>query len=209
MRRCDVKRLSLTIGVLTAAVALASPAFADTVSLSGTGSLAVAIDTGTGEGTPPSTIQFNAIAPTTFTSPGSFTQGLTFTSGYDPSSDVVPFTVDDSLTLNGITQVVAINGVMDVSPTTTPDTIQILSSTSPVLFGDLALSVVGQTFSDSPPFPGGVLSTTQTFDVAPVPLPASLPLFLTGLAGLGFLALRRKQRSQSQGIDSVAFGAAC
>jgi len=51
----------------------------------------------------------------------------------------------------------------------------------------------------------GILSTSDpmdyilldniTYNVAVIPVPAALPLFLTGLAGLGFLARRRKKHS--------------
>jgi hypothetical protein len=34
-------------------------------------------------------------------------------------------------------------------------------------------------------------------DINPVPLPAALPLFATGLAGLGLMAWRRKQKANA------------
>lgn len=73
-------------------------------------------------------------------------------------------------------------------------------STSSVNYGYLTLSVAGTTgfpstitgwaFEDS----GGAI-TVPTDDPATTPIPGALPLFATGLAGLGFIAHRRKRRS--------------
>ena len=38
---------------------------------------------------------------------------------------------------------------------------------------------------------------TVTYDYSPVPLPAALPLFATGLGGLGLLGWRRKRKAQA------------
>lgn len=40
-----------------------------------------------------------------------------------------------------------------------------------------------------------ILLDNFTYDVSVVPIPAALPLFLSGLAGLGFLARRRKKQT--------------
>ena len=58
---------------------------------------------------------------------------------------------------------------------------------------DLLMAFVGTTFRFVPITPGGGFVIAQ-FDVQAVPVPAALPLLLTGIAGLGF-ASRRKKRS--------------
>ncbi len=52
---------------------------------------------------------------------------------------------------------------------------------------------------DSPP-PVGSLTVTYTFTPAPpvVPLPAALPLFATGLAGLGFTTWRSRRKQKTK-----------
>jgi hypothetical protein len=47
--------------------------------------------------------------------------------------------------------------------------------------------------------PSSITSTTITFNPIPTatPLPAALPLFATGIGGLGFLGWRRKRKAQS------------
>jgi hypothetical protein len=42
----------------------------------------------------------------------------------------------------------------------------------------------------------GVGTVTSDFVVTAAPLPAALPLFASGLAGLGWLSKRRRKRSQ-------------
>jgi hypothetical protein len=42
---------------------------------------------------------------------------------------------------------------------------------------------------------GAAVLNTFTIQIGPVPLPATLPLFATGLAGLGLLGWRRKKKA--------------
>ncbi len=55
------------------------------------------------------------------------------------------------------------------------------------LVGSVNLSFVRARNYDSQRIPH-----SREFDVAPVPLPAALPLFLSALAGLGFVGWRRR-----------------
>jgi hypothetical protein len=45
----------------------------------------------------------------------------------------------------------------------------------------------------------GIVATINTADITNTPLPAALPLFATGIGGLGFLGWRRKRKAQAVG----------
>lgn len=57
----------------------------------------------------------------------------------------------------------------------------------------LAGPFVGTIFRFAPTTPDAGFAIAQ-FEVQPVPIPAALPLLLTGLAGLGFASRKRKER---------------
>jgi hypothetical protein len=70
---------------------------------------------------------------------------------------------------------------------------------SVLLFLVAVSPTTGTVTWDSPP-PDGSLAVTYTFTPAPpaVPLPAALPLFATGLAGLGFTTWRSRRKQKTK-----------
>jgi hypothetical protein len=52
-------------------------------------------------------------------------------------------------------------------------------------------------YVDNVKISGTLVDGTSDFDVAPVPVPAALPLFAAGLAGFGWIGWRRNRRSAS------------
>ena len=156
------------------------------------GSSAVPIDTA--NGTPPSTIQLVGTQNDSFSTPGTFAQGLQFNSGYDGVGGPIPFSLSELFDVDGVFNTVTLTGTMDVSSTTYPDSITINSGT-PVQFGSLTLTVIGQTFLDNPPFPGGVLIGEQDFTIAAaVPETSTWAMMFVGFLGVGFLAYRRNDK---------------
>lgn len=157
------------------------------------GSSAIPIDIS--NGTPPSTIQLLGTQNNSFAAPGTFSQGLEFNSGYDGVGGPIPFSASELFDVDGVFNTVILTGTMDVSSTTFPDSITINGGT-PVQFGNLTLTVVGQTFLDNAPFPGGVLIGEQDFTVAAaVPETATWAMMVVGFLGVGFLAYRRQAGS--------------
>lgn len=183
-----MKHLSTVSLAALATIACFNLAKADIVTTSG--SAAVPIDVATG--TPPSTITFGA-STQDVPVPGTFTQSLTFLSGYDGMAGPVNFSVDELFTIGGVTQTVTLTGFENVSPTTDPDTVTINAGPT-YTFGNLTLTALGQTFPDAPPFPGGISELSQSFALASaVPEPSTWAMMILGFVGLGFMAYRRKQ----------------
>ena len=143
-------------------------------------------------GTPGSVMTLNAGSENVAMGPDAvFTQGFTFTSGYDGFGGPVDFSISDLFQVAGLKFNYNVMGVMNVSPTADPDTITILES--PMTVDGFTFSVEGFSFQDAPPFPGGITMGELTFAEAPAPAPEpnSLILLGTGLVGVAGAARRR------------------
>ena len=74
----------------------------------------------------------------------------------------------------------------------------IRSSTKPVTFGIVGAGITSDTTITSATFSFGTTPGVNVPDVPPtssVPIPGALPLFATGLVGLGLLGWRRKKNT--------------
>jgi len=63
-------------------------------------------------------------------------------------------------------------------------------------FAPNSAAATGNAYGQIPP-PGAGSFGVGLFDLTPVPLPATLPLFASGLGAMGLLGWRRKRRAQS------------
>jgi hypothetical protein len=115
-----------------------------------------------------------------------------------------------SYTIGGIDLTALLNTAMEATPGANSVevyyTITLPSSTFSVLAGgspavSLTLQGPGLGVLGTTPFNAAALDfstiTIDTGTVAATPLPAALPLFATGIGGLGFLGWRRKRKAQA------------
>jgi hypothetical protein len=78
---------------------------------------------------------------------------------------------------------------LDVTPTN--------SSVSAIISSNVALQISDNLSLGGSGLAAGADSYTQSFTVSQTPLPAALPLFATGIGGLGLLGWRRKRKAQA------------
>ena len=197
--RCSRARFGNATRLLAALVGAivllsASHALADTISLSTTSVSTINLS--------PSddTFSMNAGASTVNTSSGPFTlQTGNFWVGYSPIPDQnLPFTFQDTITLNGITQTVTFAAQDNV--TSPADYLTIFGGT-PIVFGNEVLTV--QSFEISGPT-GDNLPVDLQATVAPTPEPGSLLLLGTGLFCLTILYARKRHSDRGLHVADVA-----
>jgi hypothetical protein len=105
---------------------------------------------------------------------------LSFTSCVDPSNGTSCSVVGNTLHQN-------------------PNITSTFSDTADLLIASLAASFSMIEIFDITIGAGATVSFTATMELtpAPAPLPAALPLFATGVGGLGLLGWRRKRKAQA------------
>lgn len=173
-------KLCLALAAIT--LGLASPALADTINVTSSALQTVTLS--------PSNDTFNFDAGNvTATTPGTITlQSGIFYLGDSPIPDqVISFSFDDTITLNGITNTVTIFGSDNV--TSSADIFTIFAS-NPVNFGDYNLTI--DTISYSGTSVGQNTPINLTADVSATPEPGTFVLLGTGIAG-GLIIVRRQR----------------
>lgn len=111
-----------------------------------------------------------------------------------------PFTVTRTITVGGVSGQISQDGLLETTwdndylSLDEGDTLFLLVSGYNVAITPLALPRVGGSdFSSGPPWAQPDRDILARFEVSPVPLPAALPLFGSGLAILGYAGWRRKR----------------
>ena len=99
----------------------------------------------------------------------------------------IPFSAQETVTIDGVTQMVTISGEDDI--TTSWDTLQIYES-GPIAFGNYLLTIAPFTIADSQVGDNDPIALDGSV-VAVTPEPESLVLLGTGVAGFAAVAVRR------------------
>jgi hypothetical protein len=141
---------------------------------------------------PPAGSQWIGLTNGSVTDPdGNYTFTTTFDlTGFDPNTASISgnVAVDNSATfkLNGVDTGVSALGFAILAP---------FLINADFVSGLNTLEIIVTNFVQSSGNPMGLLISGLTGDVAPVPLPAALPLFGAGLAALGFAGWRRRRQA--------------
>lgn len=179
------KTLCSLLGTL---LCLASPALGDPITVTSSALPSMTLSPSS------DTITLDA-GSVTLSAPGSIVfQTGNFFVGNSPIPDqVIPFFFDDTITINGVTQVLTIYGEDNV--TNSGDILTIFAQ-APVNFGDYNFSLNASSYNGVDLYQNVPINLTADV-TAQTPEPATLLLLATGLIG-GAMATTRFGRSVSQ-----------
>lgn len=173
--------------VLASLLCLASPALADTITLTTSAIPTMTINPSN------DTVTLNA-GSVSMSGPGNvaFQTGDIYIGNSPIPDQVIPFSFDDVITLNGITQTLTIYGQDEL--TSAADIFTIFAA-SPVNFGSYNLYLNASSYNGAAL--GQDVPLTLTADITPVSEPATLALLATGLVG-GTIVITRTRHSALQ-----------
>lgn len=176
------KSLGTTLGIL---LCLASPALADSITITSSSIASTTLN--------PSSDSISLDAGSAILSgPGSvvFQTGNIYAGDSEIPDQLVSFFLYDTITINGVSQVLTILGQDNV--TTNADLITL--SANPLQFGDLLFTLDSSTYTIDAIGQNIPVNLSGTVTAAPTPEPGTLSLLATGVIGSASFVLRRRKQ---------------